>query len=98
VTKYDRSSLRTLGTVGEPINPEAWAWYHNVVGGGKCNVVDTYWQTETGGHIIVSWCIPQILVCDYFIVERLCVITLLLFFFFLLNCLHILFFCVFEYV
>jgi acyl-coenzyme A synthetase/AMP-(fatty) acid ligase len=66
VTKYDRSSLRTLGTVGEPINPEAWAWYHNVVGGGKCNVVDTYWQTETGGHIIVSWCIPQILVCEIF--------------------------------
>jgi acetyl-CoA synthetase len=52
VTKYDRSSLRTLGTVGEPINPEAWNWYHNVIGNGKCNVVDTYWQTETGGHLM----------------------------------------------
>jgi len=50
--KYNRSSLRILGTVGEPINPEAWRWYYNVVGDGKCVVVDTYWQTETGGHVI----------------------------------------------
>ncbi len=47
--RYDLSSLRTLGTVGEPINPEAWRWYHGVVGGGRCAVVDTWWQTETGG-------------------------------------------------
>ncbi|MEQ1503243.1 MAG: acetate--CoA ligase [Myxococcota bacterium] len=52
VTKYDRSSLRVLGTVGEPINPEAWRWYHDVVGEGRCTVVDTWWQTETGGHLI----------------------------------------------
>ncbi len=50
--KYDLSSLRILGTVGEPINPEAWMWYHNVVGGGRCPIVDTWWQTETGGHMI----------------------------------------------
>lgn len=47
-----RSSLRILGTVGEPINPEAWEWYHNVVGEGRCPIVDTWWQTETGGHMI----------------------------------------------
>ena len=52
VTSYDRSSLRVLGTVGEPINPEAWAWYHDVVGEGRCAVVDTWWQTETGGICI----------------------------------------------
>ncbi|MDX1518824.1 MAG: acetate--CoA ligase, partial [Gammaproteobacteria bacterium] len=52
VTKTDRSSLRILGSVGEPINPEAWEWYHNVVGNGKCPIVDTWWQTETGGHLI----------------------------------------------
>ena len=52
VTKYDRSSLRILGTVGEPINPEAWRWYHEVVGEGRCPVVDTWWQTETGGIMI----------------------------------------------
>jgi len=50
--KYDLSSLRVLGTVGEPINPEAWDWYHNKVGGGTRPIVDTWWQTETGGHII----------------------------------------------
>jgi acetyl-CoA synthetase len=49
VKQYDRSSLRVLGTVGEPINPEAWTWYHEVVGEGRCAVVDTWWQTETGG-------------------------------------------------
>jgi len=49
VTQYDRSSLRVLGTVGEPINPEAWRWYRDVVGEGRCTIVDTWWQTETGG-------------------------------------------------
>ena len=52
VHKYDRSSLRVLGTVGEPINPDAWRWYYHVVGEGRCNVVDTWWQTETGGVCI----------------------------------------------
>jgi len=52
VEKTDRSSLRVLGTVGEPINSEAWHWYHDVVGNGKCPIVDTWWQTETGGHLI----------------------------------------------
>ena len=52
VTKYDRSSLRVLGSVGEPINPEAWHWYYDVVGEGRCPVVDTWWQTETGGILI----------------------------------------------
>ncbi|HZZ92686.1 MAG TPA: acetate--CoA ligase [Usitatibacter sp.] len=51
-TKYNLKSLRILGTVGEPINPEAWMWYYNTVGGGRCPVVDTWWQTETGGHMI----------------------------------------------
>jgi acetyl-CoA synthetase len=51
-SKYDLSSLRILGTVGEPIDPAAWEWYYDVVGGGRCSIVDTYWQTETGGHII----------------------------------------------
>mmetsp|Transcript_8924 Transcript_8924/g.26779 ORF Transcript_8924/g.26779 Transcript_8924/m.26779 type:complete len:721 (-) Transcript_8924:858-3020(-) len=52
VTPHDRSSLRVLGTVGEPINPEAWRWYHQVVGDGRCPIVDTWWQTETGAHMI----------------------------------------------
>lgn len=50
--KYDLSKLRLLGTVGEPINPEAWIWYHNIIGAGKCPIVDTWWQTETGAHMI----------------------------------------------
>jgi acetyl-CoA synthetase len=50
--QFDLSSLRLLGTVGEPINPEAWMWYYNTVGGAKCPIVDTWWQTETGGHMI----------------------------------------------
>jgi len=50
--KYDLSSLRILGTVGEPINPEAWMWYYQTVGGSRCPIVDTWWQTETGGHMI----------------------------------------------
>jgi acetyl-CoA synthetase len=52
VTKTSRASLRLLGTVGEPINPEAWRWYHEVVGDARCPIVDTWWQTETGGHMI----------------------------------------------
>ena len=52
VTKCDLSSLKLLGTVGEPINPEAWTWYNDVVGGGRCPIVDTWWQTETGGHLL----------------------------------------------
>ncbi|MDY6979511.1 MAG: acetate--CoA ligase [Pseudomonadota bacterium] len=52
VKKTSRQSLRLLGTVGEPINPEAWEWYHKVVGDGRCPIVDTWWQTETGGHLI----------------------------------------------
>lgn len=50
--KYDLSSLRVLGTVGEPIDPAAWKWYYEEIGGSKCAIVDTYWQTETGGHMI----------------------------------------------
>ena len=53
VKATDRSSLRLLGTVGEPINPEAWEWYFNVVGDGRCPIIDTWWQTETGGAMIV---------------------------------------------
>ena len=52
VTRYKRRSLRVLGTVGEPINPEVWRWYHDVVGEGRCAIVDTWWQTETGGILI----------------------------------------------
>ncbi|WJW76521.1 acetate--CoA ligase [Thiohalobacter sp. IOR34] len=52
VKKTSRKSLKLLGTVGEPINPEAWEWYHKVVGDGRCPIVDTWWQTETGGHLI----------------------------------------------
>ncbi|HEX8232030.1 MAG TPA: acetate--CoA ligase, partial [Caulobacteraceae bacterium] len=52
VAKHDLSSLRLLGTVGEPINPEAWMWYHKVIGHERCPIVDTWWQTETGMHMI----------------------------------------------
>ncbi|MFZ6689111.1 acetate--CoA ligase [Undibacterium sp. SXout11W] len=51
-SKYDLSSLRLLGSVGEPINPEAWMWYYNNIGRGNCPIVDTFWQTETGGHMM----------------------------------------------
>ncbi len=54
VKRYSRRSLRVLGTVGEPINPEAWRWYYRVVGEERCAIVDTYWQTETGGHMITG--------------------------------------------
>jgi len=52
--KHDLSSLRLLGSVGEPINPEAWMWYHKVIGGSRCPIVDTWWQTETGSHLITT--------------------------------------------
>jgi len=52
VTDTSRKSLRLLGTVGEPINPEAWQWYNNIVGNGRCPIVDTWWQTETGAHLL----------------------------------------------
>lgn len=52
VGRHDLSSIKVLGTVGEPINPEAWHWYNDVVGGGRCPIVDTWWQTETGGHLM----------------------------------------------
>jgi len=55
VKKHDLSSLRLLGTVGEPINPEAWIWYHTVIGAGRCPIVDTWWQTETGGIMIAPF-------------------------------------------
>ncbi|XP_028677085.1 acetyl-coenzyme A synthetase 2-like, mitochondrial [Erpetoichthys calabaricus] len=58
VKKYDRSSLKTLGSVGEPINSEAWDWYSRVVGDGRCPVLDTWWQTETGGICISPWPAP----------------------------------------
>jgi len=54
IKKYDRSSLRVLGSVGEPINPEAWRWYFEEVGEKRCVVVDTFWQTETGGHMVTN--------------------------------------------
>jgi acetyl-CoA synthetase len=74
VKKYKRKSLRVLGTVGEPINPEVWSWYHDVVGGGKCAVVDTWWQTETGGILItplpgVTPCKPGSATLPFFGVE-----------------------------
>ena len=52
VKKTSRKSLKLLGTVGEPINPGAWMWYYNTVGNSKCPIVDTWWQTETGGILI----------------------------------------------
>jgi len=74
--KYDLKSLRILGTVGEPINPEAWMWYYETVGASRCPIVDTWWQTETGGHMITplpgvtplkpgscTWPLPGI-ICD----------------------------------
>lgn len=54
IKKHDLSSLRLLGSVGEPINPEVWKWYHRVIGGGRCPIVDTWWQTETGGIMITT--------------------------------------------
>lgn len=54
VSKFDRSSIKILGTVGETIKAPEWNWYNNVVGENKCHVLDTFWQTETGGHMIVN--------------------------------------------
>ncbi|KAJ2954410.1 hypothetical protein O0L34_g2675 [Tuta absoluta] len=54
VKAHELTSLRVLGSVGEPINPEAWEWYHKLVGRGRCSIVDTFWQTETGGHVLTS--------------------------------------------
>lgn len=51
-SRHDLSSLKVLGSVGEPINPEAWMWYYKLVGREKCSIVDTFWQTETGGHVL----------------------------------------------
>lgn len=53
--KYDLSTLRVIGSVGEPINPEAWRWYYHNIGRDQCSVVDTYWQTETGGHVLAPF-------------------------------------------
>ena len=73
--KYDLSTLRVLGTVGEPINPDAWMWYYDKVGGGKCAIVDTWWQTETGGHVIspLPGATPTIPGCATFAVPGLMV-------------------------
>jgi len=60
VLRYKRESLKILGSVGEPINPEAWMWYHNVVGGGHCAIVDTFWQTET----VLSCLLPVTYSCS----------------------------------
>lgn len=49
---FQKSFIRVLGSVGEPINPEAWLWYYKMIGKEKCSIVDTFWQTETGGHVI----------------------------------------------
>lgn len=54
IKDYDLSSLQILGSVGEPINPEAWRWYFEHAGRGKCTIADTYWQTETGGHVCTN--------------------------------------------
>lgn len=54
VFRHDLSQLRVLGSVGEPINPEAWMWYYKLVGHSKCSIVDTFWQTETGGHVLTT--------------------------------------------
>jgi len=56
--KYDLSTLRVLGTVGEPINPEAWMWYYKNIGRERIPIVDTWWQTETGGHMITNFRAP----------------------------------------
>jgi acetyl-CoA synthetase len=54
IDNYDLSSLKVLGSVGEPINPEAWRWYFEHIGKKRCSIVDTYWQTETGGHVATN--------------------------------------------
>lgn len=54
IFRHNLSSLRVLGSVGEPINPEAWMWYYKLVGRERCSIVDTFWQTETGGHVLTG--------------------------------------------
>ena len=78
VERYERQTLRVLGTVGEPINPGVWEWYHDVVGGGRCALVDTWWQTETGGILItplpgVTPCKPGAATLPFFGVDPLIV-------------------------
>jgi len=67
VLKHDLSSLKVLGTVGEPINEEAWRWYHDLVGKGNCPIVDTWWQTETGGIMItpLAGITPLTIICYF---------------------------------
>ena len=59
--RHNLSTLQVLGSVGEPINPEAWHWYYKVIGHEKCSIVDTFWQTETGGHVLtpLPGCTPM---------------------------------------
>lgn len=59
--RHDLTTLKVLGSVGEPINPEAWMWYYRLVGGQRCSIVDTFWQTETGGHVLtpLPGCTPM---------------------------------------
>jgi len=59
--RHNLDTLRVLGSVGEPINPEAWLWYYRLVGGEKCSIADTFWQTETGGHVLtpLPGCTPM---------------------------------------
>lgn len=59
--RYNLDSLKVLGSVGEPINPEAWLWYYKHIGKEKCSIADTFWQTETGGHVItpLPGCTPM---------------------------------------
>lgn len=73
VSKYDLSSLRVLGSVGEPITPAAWHWYHDVVGGGNCALVDTYWQTETYVVIDAYYSSTFALLCCS--IDRHCCVT-----------------------
>ena len=76
VNSTSRSSLKLLGTVGEPINPEAWEWYYRVVGDSRCPIVDTWWQTETGAHMLTplpgATALSQVLQRDHFLVCNRC--------------------------
>jgi len=82
VFRHRRDTLKVLGSVGEPINPEAWLWYYNLVGQGKCSIVDTFWQTETGGHVLtpLPGCTPmkpgsavwRLSLTPYFTVTKIC--------------------------
>jgi acetyl-CoA synthetase len=61
LSRHSLSTLKVLGSVGEPINPEAWHWYYKIIGHEKCSIVDTFWQTETGGHVLtpLPGCTPM---------------------------------------